>query len=113
VKYAIAATVLLFASLAVSQEIKHAPTVEQCRADQRLWLGKVENDPSVASVGYKELKSWGNEMLYCESVDPDYYNRYYNTDAEIAFVKLGRLIDFLDRHNLRDQFDAEDAAGKR
>jgi hypothetical protein len=32
-KYAIGAIVLLLASLAMGQEIKHAPTIAQCRAD--------------------------------------------------------------------------------
>jgi hypothetical protein len=30
-----------FNSLA-SQEVHHAPAVEQCRADQRLWMNEVE-----------------------------------------------------------------------
>ena len=32
-----------------SQEVKHAPTVEQCRADQRLWLSRLE--PGAAIIG--------------------------------------------------------------
>jgi hypothetical protein len=27
-----------------SQEVKHAPTVEQCRADQKLWFSKISDD---------------------------------------------------------------------
>jgi len=33
-----------------AQEVKHAPTVEQCRADQRLWLPKLEDPTASASV---------------------------------------------------------------
>jgi hypothetical protein len=27
----------------VAQEVKHAPTIEQCRADQRLWWDQLES----------------------------------------------------------------------
>jgi hypothetical protein len=46
-------TVFLISVTAISsQEVKHAPTVEQCRADQRLWLSKLESDNGVVSIGY-------------------------------------------------------------
>src|SRR5215831_1922665 len=96
-----------------SQEVQHAPTVEQCRADQRLWFSRLEDEGSVKDVGYKELRSWGIEMGDCERVDPDFYIRYSNTGAEIAYAILMRLEHFLYRHNLRYQFYAEDAQGKR
>jgi len=105
--------VLVFVSAVCSQEVRHAPTVEQCRADQRLWLSKLESENSVASIGYKELNGWSQEMFECRSVDPEFHNRYYNTAAEIAFEKIIRLEGFLDRHNIYNKFMAEDAQGKR
>jgi hypothetical protein len=45
--------------------------------------------------------------------DPNNFWKYYNTRGEISSERVIRLVDFLDRHNLTDQFKAEDAAGKR
>jgi hypothetical protein len=52
-------------------------------------------------------------MSVCETVDPDNFWKYYNTRGEISSERVIRLVDFLDRHNLTDQFKAEGAAGKR
>jgi len=95
----------------LAQEVKHAPTVEQCRADQKLWLSKVE-DPS-ASESSRVLDGWGTEMIECLTVDPTFENRYYNTAAEIHSEQLSRVVNFLSRHNLYTQFLHEDQAGKR
>lgn len=50
-----------------AQEVQHAPTVEQCRANQKLWLSKLEQEPSrsgIANIGYRELdRTWGQQML--------------------------------------------------
>jgi hypothetical protein len=62
-KYAIATIVILFASLAGAQEIKHAPTIDQCRADQKLWLSYVEDESTV--VSYEEFDNW--EPSFCHS----------------------------------------------
>jgi len=97
-----------------SQEVKHAPTVEQCRADQRLWLSKLEDFQSggLADVSYRELTAWGEVMSECESVDPQNQDRYFNTISEIIAAKVVRLTAFLDRRRLWQQFLAEDAQGK-
>jgi hypothetical protein len=107
--------VLVSVSTGGSQEVKHAPTVEQCRADQRLWLSKLEQTGTdgTADVGYKELFGWAKEMSECEKVDPELHNRYYNTLGEASSEQIIRLENFLDRHHLWDQFYAEDAQGKR
>jgi hypothetical protein len=109
---------LLFALILVGapsyqQEVKHAPTVEQCRADQKLWLSKLENENSVVSISFKELSGWLREMGECRTVDPQFHNQYYNTAAEIDAEEVIRLEAFLDQHNLYDGFVAEDAQGKR
>jgi hypothetical protein len=59
---------LFFAWKTQAQEVKHAPTVEQCRADQRLWLDKLENT-SETIEDYRTLGQWAHEMHECESVD--------------------------------------------
>ncbi len=58
--------VVIFASLAsYQQEVRHAPTVEQCRADQKLWLSRLEDtgvtDPTV-NISFKELSGWLHQM---------------------------------------------------
>jgi hypothetical protein len=108
---------LLFALVVVgtlgSQEVKHAPTVEQCSADQKLWLSKLESSDDVVPASFKELAGWQHEMFECMSVDPQMRKQYFNVYAEINSEKVIRLERFLDRHKLYDQFIAEDTEGKR
>jgi hypothetical protein len=54
-------------------------------------------------------------MNDCDKVDSNSSSRfsYLNTGSEIKAEKIGRLLDFLERHNLGRQFMEEDAAGKR
>jgi hypothetical protein len=96
-----------------AQEVKHAPTVEQCRADQKWWLDKVEDEHSGKTIGFSTLDLWVVEMNNCRSVDPENWSAYYNTQAEIAQTQGLRLFHFLDRHHLWDQFYTEEARGKR
>jgi hypothetical protein len=97
-----------------SQEVHHAPTVEQCRADQRLWMDRLEQTAfnAIANVSYPELTQWRDEMFECQSVDPTSKFLYYNTSGEIKVELVDRLRGFIRRHNLYDQFLAEDAQGK-
>lgn len=96
-----------------AQEVKHAPTVEQCRADQRLWMSKVETDSDVVSISFTDLSSWADEIDDCEKVDPDSRYKYLSLESEIAYTKISRFRKFLKRHDLLQQFLAEDAQGKR
>jgi hypothetical protein len=103
---------LILLSLLPAQEVNHAPTVEQCRADQRLWLAKVKGSAD-ALPNFMTLNSWGREMSECKSVDPDNLLLYYTVSSEIGGAELLRLTDFIDRHGLFDKFLEEDNAGKR
>ena|SRR6266436_4236917 len=96
-------------------QVEHAPTVAQCQADQRLWLSKIESDPTnqLTLPTYSVLHKWEGEMRDCEDVDPDNKLRYYNTAEEISSAETTRLLDFLTRHQLWDKFLEEDEAGKR
>ena len=91
-----------------STEIEHAPTVEQCRADASVW--QVEN---LSRPSQRELIARYGEMDKCISVDTDRAGRY----ANVAFVIMGEMYsrtwNYIGRHNLRQQFYAEDDAGKR
>ena len=62
--------VLTFVGTSATQEVKHAPTVEQCQADQRLWLSKIEVGDNDVSANFTELSGWSREMLDCQHVDP-------------------------------------------
>jgi len=89
-----------------SQEVKHAPTLEQCRADQRLWLS------NYVSTGFAELTSRVAEMRDCEKVDPASADRYHTTGDEILAEQALKLQGFLYRHNLYNKLLAEDAPGR-
>jgi hypothetical protein len=52
-------------------------------------------------------------MNQCRAVDRQHYSDYYGTEAEAQAVAAAREFNFIRRHDLLDQFLAEDAAGKR
>jgi hypothetical protein len=95
-----------------SQEAKHALTVEQCRADQKLVLSRLKSNERTL-VSYKEMDGWFLEMQNCISVDPENQLRYYNTMSETSAMLNMRMQSYLKRHNHWDEFLAEDAQGKR
>jgi hypothetical protein len=103
---------VLAASLTVGQDVQHAPTIAQCQADQRLWLSKLEGDPSELPK-FMDLHQWQVEMLDCRLVDHSNIWLYYNTAGEIASSQQNRLYNFVVRQGLWSKFLAEDAAGKR
>ena len=95
-----------------AQEVQHAPTVEQCRADQKLWMSQLEHEGPLRS-GVAELFDRKDEMMKCETVDPKFHIYYYHIHSEISDEESLRLLDFLYRHNLSQQFMAEDVQGER
>ncbi len=107
---------MLMSLAAVGQdEIKHAPTVEQCRVDQRLWLGRLRENVSAQELlpTWDVLNQWQSEMLDCQKIDPTNVYQYINTMEEISAVEVIRLADFLGRHNMYGTFVQEDKEGKR
>jgi hypothetical protein len=97
----------------VGQDIEHAPTVEQCRADQRLWKARLKGGggplPSV-----QILSQWHGEMIACWNVDPTTdQNDYAGTTVYISVEESNRYLAFIKRHNLYKQFEQEDKEGKR
>ncbi|MGA9965133.1 MAG: hypothetical protein WBQ10_08005 [Terriglobales bacterium] len=102
---------LLLLSSLPAQEVEHALTVEQCRADQRLWFDKLESQSPLPD--FHTLSAWGEEMRDCIAVDPPNHKDYYNVFGEVASAKLESLEGFLIRHDLWDKFIEEDKAGKR
>jgi len=94
-------------------QVEHAPTVAQCQADQRLWFSKIEEGDSPQLPKHEVLSGWANEMSDCLKVDPSNTIKYYNMGAEIDAVLEMRLEHFILRHQLWQEFVAEDTAGKR
>jgi hypothetical protein len=101
------------ASRLLTQEVEHAPTVAQCQADQALWMAKLQRDHGTDDVTVKALWAWEHEMGQCMDVDRPNHSKYYNTEGEATAQESLREMDFIVRAGLRDQFFAEDAAGKR
>jgi hypothetical protein len=102
-----------FANLA--QE--HAPTAEQCDADLRLWASQAS---TLDKLPYKEVEAREQEMFNCGgSVNSQTQQGFikaksYDSASNLYRGEMGeRLSDFLVRHNLIEQFLAEDAQGKR
>jgi hypothetical protein len=105
--------VLIVSATAIAQE--HAPTVEQCRADAAVWSAK---DADIKTRSMKELWARCHEMNQCTKVDrpeSDYFFKYLSVCNETNQEYESRVIDFLNRHhaNWKEEFDAEDAVGKR
>ena len=92
----------------------HAPTVEQCRADERLWSTQLTENPEIIkSLRHDQLNDRTLEMANCAAVDRDRQSVYAETAARFNMKLMVRLLDFIKRHKLLDQFMAEDAAGQR
>jgi hypothetical protein len=92
-----------------AQEVKHAPTVEQCHAD----ASSAPVDASSAPVSYKEMDSWVSKMGQCISVDIDNFELYLHTQAAVLYLQRERTQNFVKRHNQWNQFIPEDAQGNR
>jgi hypothetical protein len=109
---------LIPASNVHMQEVEHAPTAEQCRADQVVWGHKLQvpaKDWATTEEGTssRTLIAWVGEMGTCAEVDAERIDSYSHT-AEMALLVVGsRKADFITRHNLGDQFFSEDDAGLR
>jgi|SRR5271163_1280020 len=112
---ALLAAAILIAYPLSAQEVKHAPTVAQCQADQRLWAAKLEqpHGQGVMAVSYRTLMEWLNEMTDCEDVDPTQHDLYMNTSGETITAMATRLRAFVYRHKMWEQFLTEDEAGAR
>ena len=106
-------TVLLLTGKAQVQEVEHAPTIERCRADQRVWLGKLEGASGTMTEDFRTLSAWSQEMHDCQKVDPENHRAYYDVMEETSAEEASRLLAFLVRHGLTNKFIEEDKAGKR
>jgi hypothetical protein len=117
VKIAFALCAFLLSLVISSQSQDHAPTVEQCRADQRLWLSVMHDEhafkDAVSQLSVETLKERSREMRDCFAVDSENARDYFDLVTGYGTELSGRYKNFIERHHLMTQFLAEDAAGKR
>jgi hypothetical protein len=108
------AIALFILTAPLTAQVEHAPIVEKCQADQRLWLSQIKADPDSSSLpSFEALGQWREEMNDCQEVDPKNRWAYSNTGAEVITVQASRMQSFILRHNLWKQFTEEDTSGKR
>jgi hypothetical protein len=129
-KRAIAILATLLFSTATARVQEHAPTVEVCRADVAVWANTnaetdyynaerewttngVPNRTDIEKLPIIEVKARAREMFVCQDVDPTRKESYLDAGRFYHNVQADRWYEFLLRHNLLDQFEQEDAAGKR
>lgn len=108
------ALLFLFAA-SLPAQVENVPTVTQCQADQRLWFSKLQEGHGDSKLipDVRTVQQWGRVMMECEKVDPDNRPRYFKVLSALHEVVSQRMSEFLQRHNLFDQFLKEDAEGQR
>jgi hypothetical protein len=116
-RYIAFGTLLLVLASTTSPQINHAPTVEQCRADQALWTAELQASGGENKETFGVWTGRMQEMTDCFTVDSDKQsspvNGYQSLTDLIVRVMLKRQIRFIARHGLMQQFQSEDEAGAR
>ena len=101
--------------------VEHAPPLEQCRADVRLWHSQTKDD--VSKLSFDELQQRSLEMWNCPSTDVGAGEgiKQYEIDMDnyramhLVYQGLSgqRMLDYIVRHGETNQFLDEDAKGLR
>jgi hypothetical protein len=111
-----AAVLIASSAFAQNQQLKQdagpPPTVDQCRADMSAWIDQSAPE-DLAKLSYKEVMRRASEMSACEKIDPKNVNTFDAVSSTYDIEMAGRLADFIQRHRLIGQFQAEDTAGQR
>ena len=104
-------------------QLEHAPTPAQCRADAAAWdipehfifdhdaFSNMVTQHSNESA--RILDARRAELQLCEKTDKLHATRYSLGGAAYAVAEMIRVGDFMHRHNLMQQFYKEDDAGQR
>jgi hypothetical protein len=109
---------------------EHAHSVESCRADLAVWgkkgdendyreqearqlHGGAKNDNPLTKVTVQELVLRMGEMGNCRIVDKSQEQQYLDVLKFYSSIISDRMRNFLQRHNLVEQFLKEDAFGER
>jgi hypothetical protein len=122
-------SVFAFAASAVSQGIKHAPTLESCSADLNLWTSQIPGFPTSTAeqdqAGTKALTvaETTSRLSHLDECSRAYTALNKNRIGELSElfsleliyvqeIQIRRL-HFLSRHGLTAKFYEEDETGKR
>ncbi len=101
--------VLVLVASSGAQQIIEKYTVVQCRADQKLFIARMQDHGAMKHITYKQLDDWKSEMGDCYFIDPQFSKEYENTHNQAFYAQELRLMNFVKRHNLCSQFIVEDA----
>jgi hypothetical protein len=91
----------------------HAPSIAQCRADERLWASQDTGPDAFTNITADQLNVRKSEMIDCKAVDSVNQSLYNNMVAEFEGGLLVRMLNFLSRRGLVKQFLDEDEKGAR
>jgi len=109
------ALVLLSIVLCVAQTKDQPVTLEQCRADYKLWTAP-NLTLSKQELSLEVLNSRAKELLYCEMDyrdDPTERLQWMTLENQFSSAIQVRYMHFIDRHGLSNLFLEEDAKGER
>lgn len=108
--------VLLTTVAAMGQEINHAPTAEQCKADVAVW--KEEKREAIVALPFDTEQ----RVIYIQKCEKVLFDPHTPSDVWLnAFAMkrayeehlLDRLKKFINRNGLTRQFYEQDAKGAR
>ena len=111
--------VCVFATtFAMGQDVKHAPTAEQCRADIAVWKAETNSPTTINAIPFTTLAMRTEEMSDCSHVLLDVHDHdgwaWTHTLVEIYLRKMvNREGRFIDAQGLGVKFIDEDAKGTR
>jgi hypothetical protein len=113
---------------AAANQIEHAPTPEQCRADADAWgiptpalfvNTEQQFNPFTSGVAGARgltanvLNARTRELSQCMRTDRPNSTRYAEANRAYAIAQLIRMENYMKRHDLISQFLAEDEQGQR
>jgi len=96
--------VLILSAAANAQRVV-VPTVEQCRADQKVWsVGK-----DTLHRPFRDAVKRGAEMSMCRTVDPPNASLYTAVIEDCDINREKHLVNFVQRHGMVEEFNKETA----
>jgi hypothetical protein len=112
--------------LGVSVVAQDAPTIQQCRADVAMWSPQPYAESFFDALSMAELdhrhtillqcgiagasQRGGNKVTFDEALEID---QWMQLDGIYNSHEIGRLLNYIKRHGEWEQFNKEDAAGRR
>ena len=112
--------------LGVSVVAQDAPTIQQCRTDVAIWTPQPYAELFFDALSMAELEHRhtillqcgiagagqrvGNKVTFDEALELDGWKQL---DGLYSSHEIGRLLSYIKRHGEWEQFNKEDAAGRR